>query len=251
MIGDGGLNRVLEALSKRPFAVIGHRGARGRAVENTLSALRYAIMVRADIAEFDVQRTRDGVFVASHDPVIESRDGRQISIRETSYDEIASMELPSGERVPRIEEILGEARERIALFLEIKDPGDTEELVRLVMREKAEDYVAVISFYEEAIRVVKKINPRIPGGLVYFRPPGLITQCRRLGCEIVLPRYPLATERAIRYAHRLGLRVVAWTVNDEKWFLELYRRGVDGIATDYPDLGVRIREQLRGKAQLL
>ncbi len=242
------MNKVLEALGRRPFAVIGHRGARGRAVENTLSALRYAIRTGADIAEFDVQRTRDGVFVASHDPVITSRDGRQVNIREASYSEIASIELPGGERVPRIEELLGEARGRIALFLEIKEPSDARSLVELVLNEKAEDYVAVISFYEEAIRMAKNVYPGIPGGLVYFRPPGLITQCKRLGCEIVLPRYPLATEKAVRYAHRLGLRVVAWTVNEEKWFLELHRRGVDGIATDYPDLGVKIREELRGKA---
>ena len=63
-----------------------------------------------------------------------------------------------------------------------------------------------------------------------------------------MPRYPLATEKAVRYAHRLGLRVAAWTVNEERWFLELHRRGVDGIATDYPDLGVKIREELRGEA---
>jgi len=242
------LNKVLEALARRPFAVIGHRGARGRVVENTLSALRYAIRTGADIAEFDVQRTRDGVFVASHDPVITSRDGRKIGVREASYSEIALIELPGGERVPRIEELLGEARGRIALFLEIKEPIDSKGLVELVLREKAEDYVAVISFYEEAIRVAKSAYPSIPGGLIYFQPPGLITLCKRLGCEIVLPRYPLATEKAIRYAHRLGLRVVAWTVNEERWFLELYRRGVNGIATDYPDLGVRVREELRGKA---
>ena len=241
------MSRVLEALGRKPFAVIGHRGARGRAVENTLGALRYAIRVGADIAEFDVQRSADGVLVASHDPFVVTDDGRRISIRESSYSEISRAHLPGGERVPRIEELLSEARGRIALFLEVKELGDTEALVELVVRENAVDYVAIISFYEEAIRLVKSEAPRIPGGLVYFRPPGLITQCKRIGCEIVLPRYPLATERAVRYAHRLGLRVVAWTVNEEKWFLELYRRGVDGIATDYPDLGVMIREKLRGE----
>ncbi|BEP17743.1 glycerophosphodiester phosphodiesterase [Pyrofollis japonicus] len=243
------MNKVLAALSRKPFAVIGHRGARGRAPENTLTALRYAISVGADIAEFDVQRTRDGVLVASHDPVLRSREGVAINIRESLYEEVARVELPGGEHVPRIEEVISEARGKIALFLEVKEPSDTRPLIELVEEHGADDYVAVISFHEEAIAELKKIKPHIPGGLIYFKPPGLITQCKKIGCEIVLPRYPLATPKAVSFAHRLGLKVVAWTVNDEKLFYEMHKRSVDGIATDYPDIGVRIRDSIaQGKS---
>ena len=59
-----------------------------------------------------------------------------------------------------------------------------------------------------------------------------------------MPRYPLATEKSIKFAHRLGLRVVAWTVNDEKTMKELAKRGIDGIATDRPDIARIVREKL-------
>jgi Glycerophosphoryl diester phosphodiesterase len=69
-------------------------------------------------------------------------------------------------------------------------------------------------------------------GLLYAKPPGRVVDAKKLGCQIALPRYTLATERAIALAHRLGLYVVAWTVNDPATAAELWRRGVDGIATD-------------------
>jgi glycerophosphoryl diester phosphodiesterase len=49
---------------------------------------------------------------------------------------------------------------------------------------------------------------------------------------MVLPQYRLATEKAIAFAHRLGLHVVAWTVNDPAAAVRLWGAGVDGVATD-------------------
>ncbi|ABM80658.1 glycerophosphodiester phosphodiesterase [Hyperthermus butylicus] len=237
------MNLVLERLSRKPFAVVGHRGAAGLAPENTITALRKAIEAGADIAEFDVQRTGDGVLVASHDPVVK-HGGGILDIRSASYEEVRRVELPGGEYVPRIEELLAEARGRIALFLEVKEPSDTHTLIDLILSETAEDYVAIISFHEEVVKTVKSRASRIPAGIIYFKPPGKIVECRRLRCELVLPRYPLATAKAVSFAHRLGLRVVAWTVNEPNLVVELARRGVDGIATDYPDMAVVIRSKL-------
>ena len=235
---------ILEALSRRPFAVVGHRGARGLAPENTLAALEAAVEAGADAAEFDVQMTRDGVLVASHDPVVETDDG-PLDIRGSTW-EMVSRARVSGEPIPRVEELLEAAEKRgIPLLLEVKEPGDAPHLARLLAGRGAERRAAVISFYEEAVRSAKSVSRLIPGGLVYFKPPGMITQCKRLGCEIVLPRYPLATPRAVAFAHRLRLIVVAWTVNEEVRARRLVGAGVDAIATDRPDLLARLRDKLQ------
>lgn len=233
--------RVSEALSKKPFAVVGHRGSRGTAPENTLKGLEHAIAAGADVAEFDVQVTADGVPVASHDPVIRTDSGDEVNIRRVTYSELSQHRV-SGEAVPRIEDIVDEARGRIALFLEVKDPHDVGEVVSLVKEGGASEYVAIISFHEEAAAAAARHG--LWSGIIYFRPPGAIIEARRLGCRIVLPRYPLATKKAVAFAHRLGLKVVAWTVNDADKMRELAFRGVDAIATDYPDLGVRVRSEL-------
>ncbi len=242
-------NEVLEALSRKPFAVIGHRGARGLAPENTLEALEAAVRAGADIAEFDVQRTSDGVLVASHDPVVVTEDGVKLNLRAVSFSEAKRHRLPGGVEIASIEEIVEAARGRIALFLEVKDASDTPHLIRLLERLRAKGFTAVISFEQEAIRLSKTLAPELPAGLIYMKPPGLILECKRIGCEIVLPRYPLATPKAVAFAHRLKLKVVAWTLNDERKIVEYARRGVDGIATDRPDLAVRVRSQLASEGR--
>jgi glycerophosphoryl diester phosphodiesterase len=235
---------ILEALSRKPFAIVGHRGAAGLAPENTLRALEEAIRAGADIAEFDVQSTVDGVLVASHDPIVLLEDGRKLDIRRASISEVRSARVAGGEPIPTIEEVLEAARERIAVFLEVKDPTDTPKLVKLVEKLGAERYTAIISFHREVVETVKRLNKSIVTGLIYMKPPGLILECKRLRCEIVLPRYPLATAKAIAFAHRLGLKVVAWTINDPQRMLEYARRGVDAIATDRPDIAARVRSNL-------
>ena len=54
------------------------------------------------------------------------------------------------------------------------------------------------------------------------------------------PDYADLTEETIAEAHALGLRVVAWTVNQPGDMRRLIRWGVDGLITDRPDLARRV-----------
>jgi glycerophosphoryl diester phosphodiesterase len=79
-------------------------------------------------------------------------------------------------------------------------------------------------------------------GLIYAKPSDGIVAAKHLGCEFVLPHYRLATEKAVAFAHRMGLLVVAWTVDDAETAAELKRRGVDGITSNYPDRILSLRK---------
>jgi len=231
--------KILSLLSVKPFAIIGHRGAAGLARENSLRALEEAIRWGAEIAEFDVQVTRDGVPIASHDETVLFDDGVRASVRALSLAELKTRSV-GGEPIPTIEDIVEHARGRIGLFLEVKVPEDTQTVIGLVKRLKAVEWTAIISFHESS--VAQATAAGLVTGLVYSKPPGKIVECLRLKCRIVLPRFNLATEKSIAFAHRSGLKVVAWTVNDQKLARELAARGVDGIATDYPDVIASLRK---------
>lgn len=232
---------LIEAFSRKPFAVVGHRGSRGTAPENTLLGLSHAIEAGADIAEFDAQLTADGVPVASHDPVITADSGEVVDIRGVTYAELSKFTV-SGEKIPTIEEVVESARGKIALFIEVKDPHDAGTITSLIKDLQAEAFVAVISFHKEAAAIAARDG--LWAGIIYFRPPGAIIDAKKLGCRLVLPRYPLATRKAVAFAHRLGLKVIAWNVNEKDLMKELASRGVDAIATDYPELGVKVRDEL-------
>ncbi|MDM7274810.1 MAG: glycerophosphodiester phosphodiesterase [Thermoprotei archaeon] len=231
---------IREYLSRKPFSIVGHRGAAGLARENTLKALKEALKAGADVVEFDVQSTRDGALVASHDDIIVSDDGGRVSIRGSTLGDLRRVRV-GGEEVPLVDYVLEEARDRVGVFLEVKHVEDSKAVVDKVAQLNSKEYVAIISFHETPL--VEARTAGITTGILYFKPPGRILDCPRIGCSIVLPRFNLATEKAVNLAHKLKLIVVAWTVNDVDTMKTLVARGVDAIATDYPN---KARE-LRGK----
>jgi glycerophosphoryl diester phosphodiesterase len=52
---------------------------------------------------------------------------------------------------------------------------------------------------------------------------------------IYSPYYKLLTREKVNYLHKLKLRVIPWTVNEENEMLAFKGMGVDGFITDYPD----------------
>lgn len=233
------MNKILERLSRTPFAVIGHRGAAGLAPENTIAAFRKALELGADAVEVDVQLTLDGIPVAVHDEDLTRVAGIGINVRRSRIGDLVNVRMGE-EPLATLEEVLRACADRAGILVEIKIPGDEAAVADVIRSVGAEEWAAVISFHETVLSSLAKIL-NVPLGLVYSQPPGKIFEAKRLGAGLVLPRYGLATEKAVGLAHRLGMRVVAWTVNQPKWVEELWKRGVDGIATDYPDMALRIR----------
>ena len=105
------------------------------------------------------------------------------------------------------------------------------------------DEVLFVSFSAESLTTIKNRRPSAHIGFIYMKPSDGIVLAKRIGCEVVLPFYRLATEKAIAFAHRLKMLVVAWTVDDVKIAELLKRSGVDGIASNYPDRIIRLRDQ--------
>ncbi len=216
---------VFEAL--KTF-LVGHRGVPELELENTLQSIEKAIELGAHVVEVDIQRTRDGVFVLSHDDNLLRVFGVGLNVRDASWEEVAKVQK-NGYRPARLEETFELVKGKVGLFLEIKHPEDAEGVYKKVLEYKVEEWTAIISFYPQALEVLRG---KITTGLVYSKPPGMIPEAKKLGCLFVLPKYGLATQKAVDFAHRLKLKVVAWTVNDPQKARELFERGVDGIATD-------------------
>lgn len=71
---------------------------------------------------------------------------------------------------------------------------------------------------------------------------------RSIGASVLSPRFQDLTDPLLERAHRRGLLVVPWTINDEATMSALVDRGVDGIITDYPD---RLRAVLAARGMPL
>jgi glycerophosphoryl diester phosphodiesterase len=239
---------IIEKLAVKPFSVIGHRGAAGRAPENTLKSVNYAISVGVDIVEVDVRATKRGELVVFHDPDFKRLVGVDISVRSVDYEWVKNNILISGESVPLLEEVLEVVKGKVGLFIEIKEPDTTTRVIELVRSYGVIDQVAIISFYDEALVTAKRVEPRVVTGLIYAQPPGRVLDAVKIGAKIVLPHYRIISEKSTNFAHKYGLKVVTWTINNREDALRALKVGVDGIATDLPDELVKLRSELKHKS---
>ncbi len=230
------MHKVVEALSRK--AVVGHRGFPLKKPENTIASFIAAVEAGADIVEMDVWATADGVVVVVHDDVVKTPGGT-LRIKEARWPDLSTYRI-GGEPIPTLEDALRAVAGRAGAFVEIKDVEAAELVGDVIKRVGATSWAAAISFHEEALAPLKGL---IPLGLIYAKPPGRIADAKRLGLDFVLPQYRLATAKAVDFAHRLGLKIVAWTVNNEKTMEELWSRGVDGIASDDVETAVRVRNR--------
>ena len=124
-------SQVAESASSAPSVqVIAHRAGAALAPENTLAALENAIRVGADIAEIDVQMSKDGVLLAMHDKSLERTTGLCCSTWEVNWTVLQAADAGAlysadyaGERIPTLEALLNAARGQIPLMIEIKCTG--------------------------------------------------------------------------------------------------------------------------------
>lgn len=223
------------------FFIVAHRGASGYEPENTLRAVRRAIEIGVDAVEVDVRVSKDGVPVVIHDETVDRTTSGRGRVRELTLAELRGLDAGRGEKIPLLEEVLDEVRGRVVLFLELKELEAVEPSLHLVEERDMLEQVLLISFVGRALSLAKERAPMAHTGLIYARPGGGIVEAKRLGCEFVLPHYRLATEKAVSFAHRMKLIVVAWTVDDPELAADLKRRGVDGVASNYPDRMLPLR----------
>jgi glycerophosphoryl diester phosphodiesterase len=233
--------------TERAPAVVGHRGASGYAPENTLAAFALALEQGADMVECDVHLSADGVPVVIHDDTLDRTTNGRGPVREQTVAALKALDAGRGETIPTLDELLAWCRDRVALSIEIKNgpvyyEGLPERIVELLRRHGMTERAGVISFDHVALRRVRELEPRVAiGALFVARPVDAPAMARAAGADALLPHWAFATPDLVESAHRAGLAVSVWTVNDEAVARSAVAAGVDAIATDYPD---RIRAAL-------
>jgi glycerophosphoryl diester phosphodiesterase len=231
------------------FIICAHRGASGRAPENTLAAIRLAMAMGAEMCELDVQQTADDHLVVMHDDTLDRTTNGKGNLWEMTLAELQQFDAGSwyhrrfaGEKLPTLEQVLALVRGRMALNLEVKIHGHECNVAQLVAdairREKFASACIVTSFDWRVIDEIKSLAPELKAGYIFgrreFQP-----EVFNGSVEYLSSHYSLVHAAFLARAHAAGKKVLVWTVN-YKWLMRrLLKLGVDGIITNYPD---RLRE---------
>ncbi|MGH7525953.1 MAG: glycerophosphodiester phosphodiesterase [Gemmatimonadales bacterium] len=256
------MNPLLD-LAARP--VIAHRGASGYAPENTIAAFELALAQGADAFELDVRLTADGVPVVIHDPTLErTTDGAgavsALPLGEVRHADAGARFTPDGGRsfpfrgrglrIPTLAEVL-RAFAGTAVLLEVKEPSGQETVRRVLLEEGAVERCVPASEHAAALEAFRaapfaygasgrEIAQLYRAALLRLPPPR--ARYRLLSVPERYRGLPVPTRRFVAAARSLGCPVHVWTVNRASAARRLWRRGVAGIVTNYPDVIVGARQ---------
>jgi glycerophosphoryl diester phosphodiesterase len=240
--------------------VIGHRGNRAHAPENTLPSLLEAVARGADALEFDLRLSRDGALVLCHDATLERTTDGQGPVDSRTLAELQRLDAGAnfsadggrshpwrgrGVRIPSFDEAIESLPRHLPCIVELKTPAATEPLRRAIRGHGIARRVIVAGFDPQATRPLRGAgfalgaNARdvlalLPAALLRLRaaPRHVRALCipqRWHGLPVPIG----ALARALRGS---GTMVHVWTVNDPAQARRLWSAGVQGIISDDPGL---------------
>lgn len=228
--------------------VIGHRGARGEAPENTLAGFLHAVQAGVRHFELDVRLSFDERPVVIHDDTVSRTTGEQGAVADLPASHLAGMDArhgtapwPGATGIPTLEEVLIACAGAESWQLEIK--SDKPARIRLLVQRMADlltqlnlaDRVTLTSLDTEVLKIAKREVPGLARGYVAERvEPAPLATAQKLGCALLVPNWKIVNDTLVGAAHDAGLPVSVWTVNDLMVAERLINLGVDSIITDFP-----------------
>ena len=222
-----------------------HRGFSAAAPENTLPAFQLAIDQGCERAELDVQMTKDGVVMVTHDTNMRRCTGRNQNIYDLTYDEVRKLDAGrwfgkkyAGTKVPTLAEVLDLCKGKIELNIEIKPNAATPELetetLRIIREKGFENDCVITSQSYETLCKVKELAPGISTG--YILALGVGSYYDLPAADFFSVESTFITSGMVQQVHLRGKTVSAWTVNREEDASDLLSLGVDDIITDKPGM---------------
>ena len=220
-----------------------HRGGASEVPENTMPAFAHAVALGYRYVETDVHVTADGVLLAFHDDVLDRVTDRAGVIGDLPWATVREARVDGLEPIPLFEDLLG-AWPEIRVNVDPKHDAAVEPLAACLRRCDAVDRVCVGAFSDERLEHVRALVPGVctslgPMGTLQL---GLASAGEEIGdlpspCAQVpthVGETAVVTPAVLEEAHRRGMQVHVWTIDEEEEMRRLLDLGVDGIMTDRP-----------------
>jgi glycerophosphoryl diester phosphodiesterase len=225
-----------------------HRGGAATGDENTVAAFARAVDLGYRYVETDTQATRDGVAVVFHDSTLDRMFGDPRQVRDLRWADLAALRAGGEVVVPRLADVL-DAWPQIRFNIDIKAANAIRPTLDAVRRAGALDRVLLASFSDARLaRIRREVGPTVATSMG-VREVARLWANARLGRARPVPKgvvavqipvrhgpVPVATPGLLAHAHRLGLQVHLWTIDDPGQMADLLDLGVDGIMTDRVDV---------------
>lgn len=222
--------------------IVAHRGASRLETENTLKAFEKAIEVGADMIEFDVRKTTDGVFVVHHDPNIDD-----LILCESTFEQAQQAARKKGFELFTFEAALKLTKGRIQLDIELKEEGDEAAILNIIHKETVLEDVVVTSFNRPSIDRIRSLDPKINIGCILGKRDQYLKWLKRDHIDPSLNAYAihLSLIKSAFLKKFDDKPIFVWTVNDHEQLKQCFLNDrIAGVVTDCPDEAYQIRKEL-------
>jgi len=247
--------------------IIGHRGARGVAPENTVEAIRHGVEVGSQAIEIDLHASSDGELVVIHDPTVDRTTDGTGPVEDKTLAELQALDAgyrftpddgrsfpfrARGVRIPTLDEAM-EAIGDLPAILEVKSAAAGRALATWLPERAERERVIVGGFEAEHVgpaAAAARWRCAYQTDLLGFVLWGKLGIRRALPGDLTAAMVPvrrgairIVTRGFVRRMHEQGKSVFVWTVNLPEEMRRLLDLGVDGLISDYPAVLRRVVEE--------
>lgn len=237
------------------FEIIGHRGAKDEAPENTIAGFLYAKQLGLTAVELDVRLSRDRTLVVVHDDTVNRTTSSTGPVADFTASELAELDArgtcpdwPERIGIPTLEQVLDVISDLPAIQIELKSdtPERLDEIASGVLRQIESrflsDRVVLSSFDPVALEIVARSKPSQARAYIgAYNTPEFLETALRLGCTQADISLTAGSSNSVAEAHGAGLKVVGFQVNNAESLERALAWNVDGATSDVPSTIGKLR----------
>ncbi len=228
--------------------IIGHRGAKGIAPENTLKAFKVGLDF-ADCVECDVHLTKDKKIVVIHDGNIKRTSNGEGEVSQMTFEEIRNFNFGDDQKISLLSEVFDLVKDKNKkIIIDIKgdsflDAKDISVAVGNFLKENDKNEIAFVSsIWEEAILEIKIIKPQTKTFIILdmeLTAEDILNKLKKSKADGISIVYTFVDKKIITALHSQNYLVNVWPVNEPEDILNVSFLGVDGVITDYPETALK------------
>ena len=230
-------------VSNKDVIVVGHRGAMGHALENTIESVQKAIKLNVDGIEIDVFKSKTGELIVYHDPFLSRLSNSNAFIEQISLDSIKKVELKGGLSIPTLKEVINIIPEKIFLNIELKGSNTAFETNKVIIEYLKEfnlppSKFIISSFRWDELKKFRDLNKDIPIAILVdslYKIDNAIKLAKEINAIALNPNNKFLTKKIVNKIQSNNIKVFPYTINSPNNIKRMKLMGVDAIITDYPE----------------
>lgn len=213
------------------MVIIGHRGAKGHAPENTLASFEKAIELGVDMIELDVYCSSDNIPMVIHDKSIDRTTKGSGLVAEHPAAALQKLGIPT------LGEVFDLVKTQCEINIEIKNFETVDSVLRLLDTSSfPKDKLLISSFDWNALQEVRFHSESLRIGVLTDSDLKLaLAFAKFIKAYAIHPQYTLLTKENTHQIQSQSFKVFPWTVNEPEAIIFVSSLQVDGIITDFPD----------------